>query len=327
MEKKRRENKKLKDLDLRGTNAYLYEKISIKKYTSEREGVRIQCFDIDPRFGSGCVYCLKTNDIHLTLSRFKLKRDITYVQSLKNESIHMNCMLTGEKIIQIGNHQELSMESRESFMAAIKDYEGSITLFDKKPFAEVKITLPITFLIDHGIVTSYKLKALSEDHLMLPITEELFYVLENLERKIISGIVNKIYLNAKVLELMALFMESYKSNKGRIKLGNDKTLKKLYQIKEIIKSNLNKNLSLNELATEVGVNCHTLNNEFLRVFGCTVHEFSVAEKMSSAKYLLENTQKMVYQIAEDVGYKNATHFSAAFKRIYKMTPKAYRIKT
>jgi len=36
--------------------------------------------------------------------------------------------------------------------------------------------------------------------------------------------------------------------------------------------------------------------------------------MDYARYLLENTQKTVYQIAEYVSYKNATHFTAAFKK-------------
>ena len=45
-----------------------------------------------------------------------------------------------------------------------------------------------------------------------------------------------------------------------------------------------------------------------------------------AKYLLENTELPIYEIAESVGYKNATHFSAAFKRFYNETPKVCRLK-
>ena len=48
--------------------------------------------------------------------------------------------------------------------------------------------------------------------------------------------------------------------------------------------------------------------------------------MKKAKELLKMTQLPIYEIAEEVGYKNATHFSAAFKRSYKESPKEYRNK-
>ena len=69
---------------------------------------------------------------------------------------------------------------------------------------------------------------------------------------------------------------------------------------------------------------HMLNKEFCRVFGYSIHEFTLAEKMNQAKLLLENTDKMIYQIAEEVGYKNATHFTAAFKKQLGVTPKQYK---
>lgn len=184
--------------------------------------------------------------------------------------------------------------------------------------------VPNTFLMTHGFLNNHNLKTLSDDYLILPITDELFSILENLERKTVSEVINKIYLKAKVFELMALLLESYKSSDGHIKWSLDKRLKTLYQIKQLITSNLHKNLPLNELATEVGINGHTLNKEFTRVFGCTINEFSTAEKMDHAKYMLKNTQKMIYQIAEEVGFKNATHFTAAFKRRFHKTPKQFR---
>ncbi|WP_111309916.1 helix-turn-helix domain-containing protein [Confluentibacter sediminis] len=326
MEKKRRKIENFENIDLRDTNTYIYEKISLKRHTNKKEGLSIEYFDVKPNYGSGYIYCMRTKDIHITLSRYRLKKDLTYIQSSENESIHINFMLTGEKIIQMETLDDLFLESRETFMAVITNYKGCIKLFGKKLFTEIKITLPVTFLLAHGFVNNYKLKTLSDERLILPITDELFSILENLERKAVSKVINKIYLNAKVFELMALLLESYKNSNGHVKWPHDKMLKKLYQIKQLITSNLNKNFSLAELAGQVGVNGHTLNKEFIRVFGCTVNEFSIAEKMNYAKYMLENTQKMVYQIAEEIGYKNATHFTAAFKRFTNLTPKVYRTK-
>lgn len=37
-----------------------------------------------------------------------------------------------------------------------------------------------------------------------------------------------------------------------------------------------------------------------------------------------NTDLPIYEIAEQIGYKNATHFSAAFKRQEGTTPKKFK---
>ena len=95
-------------------------------------------------------------------------------------------------------------------------------------------------------------------------------------------------------------------------------------VKQLVKANIHKNITLSNLGNELGITGHTLNKEFIRIFGCSINEYSTTEKMNQAKMMLENSQKMVYQIAEEVGYKNATHFTAAFKRKFGTTPKQYR---
>lgn len=78
------------------------------------------------------------------------------------------------------------------------------------------------------------------------------------------------------------------------------------------------------MSKEVGMNKTLLNREFLRVFGQTVHEYSINKKIEKAKLLLVNTDLPIYEIAEQIGYKNATHFSAAFKRQEGTTPKKFK---
>lgn len=73
-----------------------------------------------------------------------------------------------------------------------------------------------------------------------------------------------------------------------------------------------------------GLNESTLRKEFKRIFGLSVGEFSRSQKIKHAKNLLRNTELSVYQIAEEIGYKNATHFTAAFKRLEGIAPLKFR---
>ena len=109
-------------------------------------------------------------------------------------------------------------------------------------------------------------------------------------------------------------------------MNDSTTLKKVFLAKDIIKNNLNIQLSINELSKKVYLNEFLLKKEFKNNFGVTIFEFALQERMSTAKRLLTNTSKPIYEIAELVGYKNPTHFSAAFKKIGGVTPKTYRKK-
>ena len=93
-----------------------------------------------------------------------------------------------------------------------------------------------------------------------------------------------------------------------------------------MKNNLDKNYSINQLAREFGVNENLLKAKFKKLFNCTIQQYFIAEKMEKSKELLKVTQLPIYEIAEEIGYKNATHFSAAFKRYYQESPKKYRNK-
>ena len=46
--------------------------------------------------------------------------------------------------------------------------------------------------------------------------------------------------------------------------------------------------------------------------------------MNHATALLKNTNRSIVEIGEDVGYENPESFIRAFKKMYEMTPSAYR---
>ncbi len=325
MTKKRRDFTNVQTIDLNATKGSLTEKIASLSNTSTNNGVRTEHFHLKPTYGKGFITRFRAQEINVIISEYQLFDDLCYRLLPETDVLQISFLLKGEKIISITGEKEIFYENRESYFANIKDFNGYVRILGGKFFKEIKIRLPISFFLDHGFVNDQELKKLGDSKLILPITDELFSILMHLERKDISGTANKIYLKAKVLELMAIQMENYKHiERNPIRTNDEKVLKKLYSVKQTIKSNLHENFSLKQLSNEVGLNSNTLNKEFIRVFGCTVNEFATIEKMNKAKNLLENTQKMVYQVAEEVGYKNATHFTAAFKRKFEMTPNTYR---
>lgn len=312
--------------DFNGLNSSFLNHLSKTTINTITNGISIKRLNILPKYGIGQVNIYKCDVIELMVSKFRLDSDINFHQTYSEDFMQISFLLKGEKIISLDEEKQILFEERESYMAELKSFSGSVRILGGKMYKEIKIRLPKSFLVYHGFLNEFELKKFSDDKLVLPITEELFSILEILELKTSTGaMINRIYLKAKVFELLAIQMENYKSEKA-IYVGekSNKSIKRLYQVRQLIKANLHKSYSLNQIAKEVGMNTNTLNKEFMRIFNCSVYEFSISEKMEQARYLLNNTEKMIYQIADEVGYKNATHFSAAFKRKFKITPKKFR---
>ncbi len=69
-----------------------------------------------------------------------------------------------------------------------------------------------------------------------------------------------------------------------------------------------------------------LSAMFTQNTGKTFIEYLTELRMKKALELMKNSSKMVYEIAEEVGYQNSTYFSTVFKKYYGKSPKEYRAK-
>lgn len=83
-------------------------------------------------------------------------------------------------------------------------------------------------------------------------------------------------------------------------------------------------VSVDKLASKVGVNARRLTEIFREQFGMTVAEYQLAQKMEMARDKLCNTALQIQLIAEQAGYLNASDFSRAFRQRYGLGPREYR---
>jgi len=83
-------------------------------------------------------------------------------------------------------------------------------------------------------------------------------------------------------------------------------------------------LSLRSLAAIA----HLSPDHFLRAFklavGQTPHRYVLERRLVRAQELLARSERAVAEVARDTGFRGASHFSAAFRRQYGLTPSAWR---
>jgi AraC-like DNA-binding protein len=94
---------------------------------------------------------------------------------------------------------------------------------------------------------------------------------------------------------------------------------RLQEAKSIVEQNLKHPCSLIELSRKTGLNDFKLKKGFKALFGNTVFGYLAELRMNFAYKLLKDG-RTVSEVAETVGYKNAHHFTAAFKKQFDMLP-------
>lgn len=122
------------------------------------------------------------------------------------------------------------------------------------------------------------------------------------------------YFHAYTLELQ---------NRAAEKLGN-KELMQLVQVKAYINENYADNITLESMAALVYMNPYYFSSFFKKHTGENFKQYLTSVRMKHAHKMLIQTDLMVYEIAELVGYNNARQFSDMFKKRYGRLPLEYK---
>lgn len=132
---------------------------------------------------------------------------------------------------------------------------------------------------------------------------------------------DKLTVKSTIISLFCAYVKS--ANSVGINVYS-KTDQRLDSLLRYINENLKSELSNNLLAEKY----YTHPNHFIRAFkdktGVTPAKYIKAQRMSTAKVLLESTDLTITEIAEKVGIVDDSHFSRDFKKYYNMPPAKYR---
>ncbi|MGT2950724.1 AraC family transcriptional regulator [Streptococcus cuniculi] len=133
----------------------------------------------------------------------------------------------------------------------------------------------------------------------------------------------ELMLKAKLNELVyLLFCHQYvvKKNTNDMYRKNE-TLRFLI---DFINQHYVEPLSIAQLAELSGYSKPHFMAMFKQYTGSSCTDFIIQVRLSKACDLLTNTTKSILEIATEVGFHNLSNFNRQFKKLYHLTPKAYR---
>jgi len=96
------------------------------------------------------------------------------------------------------------------------------------------------------------------------------------------------------------------------------------RIKEILTSNLSKDISIKEIAEITGISQFYMMHMFKKATGSSINKYKTALKIIQAKKLLINTSRSITDIATECGFNSISYFSDRFIKNEGVTPSEYR---
>lgn len=273
--------------------------------------------------------------IHIAYGDMRLKnRTLLHFES-DFETIEMHFELVGstETAIQNISKSPFDFKSNQHNILYAPGIKGAVTFNDgSSKVLEINMNPSMLkkYLGNTEMFTNFLKQVTDQNPSMLgrhnmPITSEMMQVINGIIGCKKSGVFKRMYLEAKVIELMLLQLEQFSAHECNDFCSlKPADIQKIHAAREIMLENTDSPYSLNRLAHEAGTNEFTLKKGFKELFGTTVFGMLTDMKMQEAKQYLLNTDMSLAEISSRAGYQHPNHFSAAFKRKFGVTPGKYR---
>lgn len=175
-----------------------------------------------------------------------------------------------------------------------------------------------------------RLAAVKDDELynvQMRLALDAVQVIEQLLASPHEGVRDLLFVEAKCTEILyasvGAWIDSLRDGAQDVILSS-RDLMLMERARTLIDADLQKNMTIPDLARAVGTNASKLKRAFKLLHGVTVFEYSLRGRMQEALRLLVDERQSVGQVAAAVGYQHQTSFTTSFRDFYGFAPKDAR---
>ncbi|MGD1904304.1 MAG: helix-turn-helix transcriptional regulator [Geitlerinemataceae cyanobacterium] len=298
-------------------------------------------WDLEQSFGLWQSRCLQVRDgIDLVLTRAELRESVTFIEDIdKLAKWAIRFCLAGKAVQRLqGYEQELAIRPSVNLVGFMSgklqtqtDYAGDqkveMLTLGIQPEQFAALLSPEQTGLNFGQTIDHRQPEAEVMVTMNHNTPPMLTVLHQILSCPYEGQLKRLYMESKSLELIVMAIaqvqESAVAPRSMFQMKSD-DIERLYRARDILLQNLAHPPSLKELAQQTELNDFKLKSGFRQLFGTTVFGYLYQCRMEKAQWILEQGTHSVGQVAHTVGYASPSQFSAAFKRRFGVTPRAYK---
>lgn len=137
---------------------------------------------------------------------------------------------------------------------------------------------------------------------------------------------SRLYIDSLISTLITHLIRHYSNQEQQHSkpLSNPLSKQKLQQVIDYIYQNLDRDLTLAELAKLVQISPSYFSILFKQTTGITPHQYVIQCRIEHAKQLLRQNNMAIADIALRLGFSHQSHLSRHFKKLVGVTPKQFR---
>lgn len=140
-----------------------------------------------------------------------------------------------------------------------------------------------------------------------------------------NGVGSRFYADSMATALSAHLLRYYSTRNHQLREHEDGLSKqKLRQAIEYIEAHLGEDISLTDIANELGMSQYYFCHLFKRSTGISPHQFLIHQRVERAKHLLRQPNRTVTSVAMECGFANQSHFARCFRQCTGMNPNQFR---
>ncbi len=268
-------------------------------------------------------YLLKNKNNTSGIQFFEKEIDCKYIQ------IHF-CLNESAKLLFNEGRYGIDLMASKSLLLYNPTQDLPIYL-ELKPHAEVlSILISIEKLHTFFTPEAGIIQFLSEENKTKKfyadkaISADESIVLSQISSYKVQQMMEKLYLKAKIYELLSLYFQPKSDADNNCPyLEEEENVEKIRLAKRIIIERMADPPTLKELSKEISLPLAYLKDGFKQIYGDTVFNFLWEYKMEYARRMLNTKKHNVSEVSYEVGYSTPSHFIAAFKKKFGITPKKY----
>ncbi|WP_428311873.1 helix-turn-helix transcriptional regulator [Hydrocarboniphaga sp.] len=98
----------------------------------------------------------------------------------------------------------------------------------------------------------------------------------------------------------------------------------LHTLLAFVDTHLGSKLNIDDVAAHAGVSRAVFNRAFRCATGTSFHQYLTQRRIARARQMLKQSDLDLAYIAQELGFANQSHFSAAFKTLQRCTPREFR---
>ena len=243
-----------------------------------------------------------------------------------NEEVYVSLIAVRQTCLySTSNSNALAIQERESIVIHVSK-DRSLIIHSPQIDSRCIVIIYSSSFIDRLCIEDRKFLKLIEAYKRHSILDDSIYPLTlELLHNSMPEYLRNIQQKSKVLEIFFKQLTHISTHQAENIFNLKKVeMKKAEDARQLIDSDVSNSYTIPELARIIGTNEQYLKKHFKQLYGTTIHNYILKNKMQHAKELLITSELKIAAIANKIGYKHATHFTTAFKKYFGFLPNSMR---